>query len=343
MLSIALLTGNGVTAQLISAFKDSNMMGKFKENNLTVYNHLNELFRPFRYQHLTIRQLYTDTGYGKINIDDVDYNKGVVDYIIERLSKQFPNSYNDIFTKYFLNYSLINQVFTKELIGIETLLKVARMFDLSDYDRIKSEANRIYYNDGHINISDVNNLNVDKFKSFINQFNYIFTTNFDRTLDDVADKEVFHIHGGFDYKLKIEKEGISTLRDNHILPPDESYLIWGIDENDKEHQANIGGTFLPLILGYSFLRGSILSTYLSSLKSLDYDEIHIWGYSGLNDGHINKNIASNYHVRKIFIYCDPDNELYNKVYENRMKQSYKVNHNVEFVFRSWNYIWDKFR
>lgn len=52
------------------------------------------------------------------------------------------------------------------------------------------------YNDGQLNT--LHTLYPDTFKTFLNEFDSIFTTNYDSNVDSVVDTKVMHIHGQFD-------------------------------------------------------------------------------------------------------------------------------------------------
>jgi len=51
------------------------------------------------------------------------------------------------------------------------------------------------YNDGRIN--DVNKSFSNKFISWLNEFDQVFTTNYDTNIDQVLNKPVYHLHGSF--------------------------------------------------------------------------------------------------------------------------------------------------
>lgn len=54
------------------------------------------------------------------------------------------------------------------------------------------------YNDGKLN--ELYKLYPEKFKSYLSNFDNIFTTNYDSNIESTINKEIFHIHGQFDKK-----------------------------------------------------------------------------------------------------------------------------------------------
>jgi hypothetical protein len=228
--------------------------------------------------------------------------------------------------------------------SIETLLKVAHLFNYSQdvtYDKIRKVANVIYYNDGKNGISNVTNINVDLFSEFINEFEFVFTTNFDKILDDVYRKEVFHLHGGFNYKKTINNNQTNIIKTEYELSPDMALLIWGKDYLEKEAQTKSYFRF-PTKFPFSFY--SILNNYYRVLEYGEFTEIHIWGYSGENDGHINSKIANNTNIKKIYHYISPE-----KFFDPDEKASAELEvksifgDSKDIILEPWNKIWVKFK
>jgi len=336
----ALLVGNGMTAQIISDYQDCNMMTSFDNQNHSLLMELNDSFEQFRYRGISYNDIHKDTGHGIVYCNNVKVNKILYDFLILQLSKSFKNA-TEVFEKFFIKYSLIYQAVSSELYGVEALLKVANMLQMNNYKDIREIANILYFNNGNNGLTSAKNINVDKFKAFINSFDFIFTTNYDKLLDDSTKKKIYHLHGGFNYKrfcLERHPYTVQIFRVSEDVPLSEAYLIWGVNEDEKAMQTE-ATAFLPLFLGLSPFPISALSDHLRELQGNDFDEIHIWGYSGQNDGHISKAIANNHYLKNIFVYCNPLTELGDNDYEERIKSIYGGL--KECQFKSWDEIWEK--
>ena len=203
-------------------------------------------------------------------------------------------------------------------------------------------------NDGKNGIDSINKMNFDicKFKRYINEFDFIFTTNYDHILDDAFIKEVCHLHGGYNYK----EEGDSPqkiIKVNNVLSYRDAYLIWGINEEEKRNGIrNTKFTRYEMDdkLNVSFdleIADSVLKGYFDQLKNGEYAEIHIWGYSGLNDGHINKAIDENVNLKKVYYYVAPGDVDSRKIFEKK-NSLYNSKQNHIIKLRSWDDIWNEF-
>jgi len=319
------LVGNGVTSQLISDYKNENMIRVFKEQNLELYQEINLSFDIFRTKKYKAEQLEDD----------------FYDIKNEILSKSNALLDSDRFDKFFITYGLIREIFNQNIGDIETLLKVANLFRLEKLiPGVEHCANKIYLNNGKNGIASISNsiIDVNKLTDYVSEFDYIFTTNFDSIIDDVYDKEVFHLHGGFNYSKRRESNGeIHIVKD---IASNRPYLIWGVDQVEKEGKSQ-GGFSFPMSFPINFGGRSILQEYQRKLKSLDISELYIWGYSGLNDKHINNAISQNKNILAINIYCNPKGEYGSKKYEDKAKSSYNCLNNGRIKFIPWNEVWDR--
>ena len=97
------------------------------------------------------------------------------------------------------------------------------------------------YNDGKLNKNYEHF--TDNFKTYINGFDVIFTSNYDTNIEQVTDRPVYHLHGQFD-KLD-DVYDASSLR-NHL--PDAPIRETTIDTN------------------YSYLYSNVLSTHSGAYK-----------------------------------------------------------------------------
>lgn len=317
----AILIGNGVTSQLIDDYKDCKMMDRVKKEIGDIYDEIDNLLIPFR----NLKQK-----------DKESICKILADLNIE----------NHHYQRYFVEQNLLDELNHEHIYALETLLKVAHLFNhikKFDYNLIKSIANKIYYNHGNNGIEsiDVNNFSVEYFTKFINEFDYVFTTNFDNVLDDIYNKEVFHLHGGFYYrKIREDNGAIFIIKSKTRIPIEDAYLIWGRNFIEKENQTKGGFTF-PI--SFPFYSGSsILEEYFNALKNNDFEELHIWGYSGLNDNHINQQISANSKLKRIYCYVSPD-YINSKEMLEKMNTLYNSKNNHKIIIKSWKEIWDKFQ
>jgi len=313
----AILIGNGVTSQLIEDYRDDNMIKKVKKELGEIFFEIDSLLEPYR------------------ELDIKDEQR-----ICELLEKSRIERHH--YKRYFLEQSLLDELEYPHISALETLLKVAHLFHHVkdfDYNMIKSCANEIYYNDGKNGIFDANkeSIDINKFTNFINEFNYVFTTNFDNILDDVYKDEVYHLHVGFYYrKIRRANGEIYIVKEKTSLAFNEAYLIWGRNSQEKLNQTKAGTSFpmsFPTGSGYS-----ILQKYINELENGSYEELHIWGYSGLNDNHINQSIAKNIHLKRVYCYVSPDDVDKMSVLQ-KMQYLYNFEKKHEIIVKSWNDIW----
>ncbi len=311
----AILIGNGVTSQMIPEYRDEVMIEKFKKVDVSLYNELNGLLNPLRVLECknqdTIVLCLKQQG-----LHDVDYHQ------------------------YFIEQQLLFELSCEKITNLETLLKVAHLFSPIkevSYKEIERIANRIYFNDGNNGISAVTKtIDKKKFKALINRFDMVFTTNFDNVLDDVHEKEVYHLHGGFFYEKTITHNNeIHISKSGKVLNPSNAHLIWGRNAKEK-HDKTKGGFRFPISFPMTF-GSSVLEGYYSKLKS-SYTELFIWGYSGLNDGHINTAIKANTDLQIITVYVSP-NEVDEK---GVLEEKVKLFGNAEKIrLASWDELWGR--
>ena len=82
---------------------------------------------------------------------------------------------------------------------------------------------------------------------------------------------------------------------------------------------------------------SIFYGYLNKLENENIQELHIFGYSGENDQHINKRIINNKNIARIYFYCDPKN-VNNNSYNRKIMALFE-GVKIEIVFEPWTKIW----
>jgi hypothetical protein len=315
----AILIGNGVTSQLIDDYKDINMIEKFKAATGNLYYEINSLLDPYR------------------NLPNKDKKS-----IVELLKKQNIESHH--YQRYFIQQNLFMELENENIVSLESLMKTAHLFhhikDFS-YAKITLVANKIYYNEGKKDIRSINCLvDKEKFKNYICSFDFVFTTNFDTILDDVYKNEVCHLHGGFNYKKITENSSISINRVEHELSPEKAHLVWGRNPEEKSNKSK-GGLHFPISFPFSF-GSSVLERYLKTLENGDFTELYIWGYSGLNDDHINSKIRNNNYLKRTYVYIDPNLLNCNSTLHEK-ELLFQGNKDSSVYFSSWDTIWNSLK
>jgi hypothetical protein len=284
-----ILIGNGFSSQLIEDYCNKNMMKKLRRLIPKKCDEIEELFNKFR-----------------IITEDKTEEEN---HVKKELKKTFPINWKDKYDKYFIGYGLIDEVRSKEIQNVENYLKVASLFDLKDKEKITKAANKIYYNSGKNDLKAVQGLNIKKARDFFDEFKHIFTTNYDLILDDIIEeKEIYHLHGSFKIKKVSEPGKIYYVKTKNKLSYEEAHLTWGTEGEVKIKRNEAGMNFNNFTFPME-IPGSILLMYLSKLSSLEINELHMLGYSGKNDNHINKEIQDNKNIKKIVYYCNPSSEL----------------------------------
>lgn len=230
-------------------------------------------------------------------------------HIIEKLIQLgFENS-NEIFKSYFVDYSLWSSINSEKLVGIETYLKVVALFgeldqfSEEDYVHIKNVAAEIYYNNGMHGFQSMNNDAIcrETLVKEIKGFDYIFTTNYDTVLDDIlmSDSKIpYHLHGGFSINHRNKDP-------DGRYSPNDARLIWGINPEEKYGDLKVGFRWDDFNYGAFRYGQSRLADYYDTLQNSKIYEIHILGYSGENNDHINKRIIENTFIQKVIVYVNP--------------------------------------
>lgn len=158
-------------------------------------------------------------------------------------------------------------------------------------------------------------ISVEGIIHFLNEFDYIFTTNYDQLLE-VCCRDIIHLHGSFS----------------------EGDIILGIDDVEKQRKIKY-------------------TDRIDVLRSLRCSEIHVFGYSGRNDIHINDAVKEN--GAPIIFYCkdalgDKDNpsskeikndELNNVKYQKSVKWSFGISDidECDFTFKDREIVWNRIR
>lgn len=330
----ALLVGNGFTSQIIREYSNTYMMDLLRKQEKQLLSYADQLFSVFRWD---------------MNAVTADQASGssFAHKIIDELDKRnFPNS-ADVYEAYFIKYGLIYECNNAQISSVESLLKVISLFKIvelfseEDRSKITETANRLYFNNGNNGFSAVSPITQEAIRQFAAIYTWIFTTNYDCILDDACleREKVMHIHGGFYLKGRhhISKEKLS---------PDDAYLIWGIDGEDKERQLK-GGPLLErnqrMIIdrcGKILCVSSVLETYLNKLQTLRIRQLDVFGYSGENDQHINLAVSKNRNIELIRFFCNP-NDVKKPEKQEEIRQRFMLPKQVQITLHPWDEVWDK--
>lgn len=339
----AILVGNGFTSQLIEKYKNSYMLDYLKTNSPDLFDKINYYFSSFRKQVDTFEMEQQGFGVcGDMNCGvtplnrptvGIVYNQELRNHIISELKiKGFQNP-EIIYSDYFIKYGLIYDTQCNYITNIESALKIVelfkkiRVFKDDDYSEIKALASKLYYNDGKCEIKNIDRGNKEKIEEYFRSFDKIFTTNYDLLLDSsVLDyNNVRHLHGGYNYKNRYERSNIK-------LNASKAYLVWGINSEEKINELQGDLDFSSYKSGMS-----LFDIYLRELSELDLYELHIFGYSGENDGHINNAIKKS-GVKDMYFYTDP-NKISNSIQQYKVNEMFVENGNVKLC--SWEEVWCK--
>lgn len=342
-----ILVGNGFTSHLIDSYSNKYMLDFLKYHSGDLYNRINQNFESLRKKvesfELEEQALGVcgDTICGMTPLFrptiGIVYNQELKNHIIEELESKGFQGVEKIYNDFFVAYGLIYDTQHRDITNIESALKIVELFKTigkftsDDYSKIKNFANKLYYNDGNCEIENIDRGDKEKIRKFFKSFNKIFTTNYDLLIDSaLSDYNVVrHLHGGYCYRSKFE-------RSNKKLNSDESYLVWGINSEEKVDEL-IGA--VDFSEGNTSFGTSILEKHINELRELESYELHIFGYSGENDGHINDAIKSS-NINDIFYYTSP-NKIRNSVLQFKVNEMFTEKGNVKL--RCWDEIWDELR
>lgn len=355
IMSKSILIGNGFTSELIKDYSNIIMKEKLIKYFNNEYYNINNLFNNFRMTNYSDKDVYRYDGGLRCSenlfpgehvypqADRILYNEKIKVHVINVLKDIGFQDYNEIYDTYFIQYGLIFEVIKSEVYSIESLLKVANMFKkigkINDEkeNELKFIANKIYYNDGECGLKDTNLNDYTKIKEFFQDFDFVFTTNYDLILDDICENEdkVYHLHGGFNIRKVSEPGKVYYIKTDEKLNDKEAHIIWGINGEDKIKYMEAGMTF-PVMFPLT-IPTSLFHEYFDILEKENINEIHIFGYSGENDQHINKRICNNKNIRTIYFYCDPE-KISNYNYKCKIKELFE-NTKAKIIFEPWTKIW----
>lgn len=273
--------------------------------------------------------------------DYIIYDEELKQHIINVLVKHGFKESTKICEKYFIDYGLLYETNQVQITSVESLLKIISMFSLigkfeqKTEDHVIGVAKEIYFNNGNYGLKDTFLTSYSNINIFFLQFKSIFTTNYDLILDDICNDEqkVYNLHGGFNIEHR-------NLKVNDRLNDKSAFLIWGIDGEDKNKKLSPGFSWDNFRWDAFRWGQSLLADYFDKLQNESFSEIHIFGYSGENDQHINQRLVRNENLRNIYFYCNPANEVDDYDFECRIKDLFKSD-NIIVKLKSWTEIWDR--
>lgn len=329
----AILIGNGFTAHIIDAYSNEKMKERLFNGAEAICSKAEKLFLPFC------------EAWNKRRLSETFDTAETQNCITEILEGYGMENAEALYEKYFLQCGLCADVAKGEIGSVESLLKVISLFRIPTFfaeesmSQVKNLADKIYYNEGKNDLSAVPISAQEPIRRWLSEYQFVFTTNYDCVLDDAYEGEVKHLHGGFYIKDRHHKS-------EEKLLPEDAYLVWGIDGEDKKEQTRGG----PLITkdGKLFIAAdrkilivkSLLETYIEVLRTGFFGELDIFGYSGENDQHINLAISQNPNLKAVCYYCAP-NDANDKNKMNEIMRKFKLPKHMELILRPWTEIWDR--
>lgn len=367
MKSKAIIIGNGFSSQLLPAYRDDTLKKRLHKMMPKLVDFLDQLWIDVFYVFSkgvegigATSPIYREH-YGVFDSEDVCFNpsyelvinkfEGYVVSFVDMLKRYNVDTKTSkrVFEKYISDpYSCLRYyVYNKKINAIEPYYSLGKMaFDLglvikNDLICLEAAIKHVFRNNGeykfqcvkveqcvNTSISVSSNENIkDIFasnaKHFLDEYNIIYTTNYDCLLEDLTNIEVRHIHGSFEC-AKIGRNNSWNIVDDIIL---------GVTGAQKE--------------GYISSLGerNLYIHYLNTIKSSKINEIHLFGYSGINDQHINECILNNALIKKIYYYGNPSQiEKSPKEYEEYVKMCLGMlfkDTRKQLLIKPWTDIWDQ--
>lgn len=332
----AIIIGNGFSSQIIPNLSSKKLLERVRATIPYEMDNLEQFFDAFRIK--TERILSREAviyKYDRAYIDEEDFtmanasivgekrNAELYNWVAKILSEKGVSNIRGVYDQYFVVTGLFAEVFESSFTNIETPIKVLRLWKIIqpqlsiDEDKVESAIIDAFCNDNELHIRykghllHQDKLNYEKARIFFREFCRIFTTNYDCILDDLNASYVYHLHGGFN-----GQEGNKNID-----------IVLGADAFEKKQIIKTPN------------HSSEIERYFKILESDEMSELHIFGFSGLNDQHIIDAIQKNRSIKRIIYYCRPldssdiDVEASCKHLFARQKQSFEL--------RSWNEIWEK--
>lgn len=288
-----LLVGNGFSSQLIEEYKNSNLHDELLRGCPNECDLLYEFWSGFQ--------------------SERDFQGQDTCALISKIESFGVDDAKNVFDDYFHMYGLKADLREGKPLSVESYLKIAKLYKLLvnkaiiDEEEITRVANETLYNNGCYGLDDTKLSDDEKrrLRFYLREYSVIFTTNYDLILDDAIEPNipsVYHLHGGFN--IRRNQQEITGER----LKAQDACLVWGVYGIEKEAKATAEKKYnsgLEYNKGYFYNKRNILKPYYDLLEQLEIDELHVIGFSGENDQHINKRIQNNPFISRIIYYRDP--------------------------------------
>lgn len=320
-----LLVGNGFSSHLIEEYNNSNLHNELLRGCPDECHLLNEFWSGFQ--------------------SERDFQDQDTDALISEIESFGVDDAKEVFDEYFHMYGLKADLRKGSLLSVENYLKISKLYKLLvnkaiiDEEEITRVANETLYNNGCYGLDDTKLSDDEKrrLRSYLREYSVIFTTNYDLILDDAIEPNipsVYHLHGGFNIKKNQQEETAERLKAT------DACLVWGvygIEKEDKATAPRLLNSGLKYNSNIFYNKQNILKRYYNSLEELRSDELHVIGFSGENDQHINNRIKSNPVISRIIYYGDPE-QFKTPEYISKIEKLFTPKM-VTVV--SWNRFWDQ--
>ena len=304
----ALLIGNGFTSQIIPSYKSVALMEEVWSLIPKEMSKIESLFNPFRINptkgnpyNCIAGPEYGDEedcfiGHVPTYMEE-EFSSDLRDKICRVLAEKYKiKKPSKICQNLFIDAGLCFEMSRNKIVGIESPLKVLQIglksgsITKEEAKRVEEAIKKVLFNNGNYHLptpKDCEPIGINRVKAqkYFAGFSTIFTTNYDLILDDLVHDKVKHLHGGFCFPSAYEKD--YKHRDSNLYE-----IVVAADGKAKDRQIHR-------------TRETLFSKYLDSLATEDFDELHIVGYSGENDIHINNAIRNNERIKRVYVYVAP--------------------------------------
>ncbi|MBP3805810.1 MAG: hypothetical protein J6I76_18330 [Oribacterium sp.] len=350
-----IIIGNGFSSQIISGLRQDRLLRRVNQEIPEDMQFIESYFDSFRvnpahFETKDYRVLEYDDAF--IDEEDISYGTWWVEseHINSQIHDSIFNSLNrlgmigdeeKIIEDYFVQTGLYEEIFNSHISNIESPIKIINLInDCSNIDKYKYVDSyiRIYdvlvnalYNDGDIHIKKSGRLlhkekiNINKAKEFFSEYERIFTTNYDLILDDMNLHNLYHLHGAFN----ILKDSRKWRKSNYLDNSSSYLIILAASATDKKWYASGNN------------HKSEIDRYFKLLSNDEIEEIHLFGFSGLNDQHIMRAVSNNKNIQKIVYFGNPQQLFYERT-ETKLTYLMAGDHQ-RVEYRSWDDVWKKIR
>ena len=345
----ALLIGNGFTSQIIPSYKSAALMEEVWSLIPKEMSKIESLFNPFRINQTKVNPYYCiaapeygdeeDCFIGHVpTYMEEQFSSDLRDEICRVLAEKFKiKKPSKLYQNLFIDAGLCFEMSRNKIEGIESPLKVlqiglkSRSITKEEAKRVEDAIKKVLFNNGNYHLptpKDCEPIGINRVKAqkYFAGFSTIFTTNYDLILDDLVHDKVKHLHGGFCFPSAYEKD--YKHRDSNLYE-----IVVAADGKAKDRQIHR-------------TRETLFSKYLDSLATEDFDELHIVGYSGENDIHINNAIRNNERIKRVYVYVAPSDANkeamryhYGRQYRPNPNEIISLHNPYGLSLLSWGEFW----